>query len=443
MDIDLLTRPDPPSRSQWVIVFIVSVLIIFIIYHSKKSAPSLEAPAPKPSTASSTQPMHLPALAIQWAAHGKISADFEDRPIADVLHQIAQFIDLNMVISPAVRGRASLHWQSVEPKSALASLIHSQRLSHWEAGGIWFVTTHAEFMQRQEEELRLKKILEDTAPVATRLWQIHYAKADDLADIIQDTHHSLLSRRGQIRVDSRTNILCIREQISRFQELDALIRRLDVPVRQIRIEALLASVDSDFEQALGVQFHLGKNSAALSPGPYSLAAVKLADGSLLNVQLAALEKEGHAELISSPSLLTANLQTAFIESGEEIPYQETSANGATSVTFKKAVLSLKITPHLLPDDQILLQLQVNQDKPSAHIILGVPAINTRQIKTQVLVKAGQTIVLGGIFETNSEQVEQRIPFLGTIPWAGKLFSQNNEMLRKRELLVFVTPKIKW
>jgi type IV pilus assembly protein PilQ len=159
------------------------------------------------------------------------------------------------------------------------------------------------------------------------------------------------------------------------------------------------------------------------------------------VQLSALENEGHGELISSPSLFTANQQTASIESGEEIPYQEVSKSGATSVAFKKAVLSLKVTPQVMPDHQVMLELQVNQDKPSNRMVLGVPAISTRQMSTHILIKNGQTIVLGGIYESDKEAGQRRIPFLGKIPLVGLLFRHQNSVLRKRELLIFVTPKI--
>jgi type IV pilus assembly protein PilQ len=172
-----------------------------------------------------------------------------------------------------------------------------------------------------------------------------------------------------------------------------------------------------------------------------LSVLKLANGSFLDMQLAALENEGHGELISSPSLFTANQQTASIESGEEIPYQEVSKSGATGIVFKKAVLSLKVTPQIMPGNHVLLQLQVNQDKPNNRMVLGVPAISTRQISTHILVKSGQTVVLGGIYETNKEKGQQRIPFLGKIPIIGWLFGQRNVSENKRELLIFVTPKI--
>lgn len=304
-------------------------------------------------------------------------------------------------------------------------------------------------MQRTQEELKLQNMLAETAPLVSRLWQIYYAKADDIARMLEDNKNTLISKRGHVRIDVRTNIVYVRDTEDRIREINHLVQRLDIPVRQVLIEAHLASVDSDFERELGLHFSVAQTNVRENEAPpfsalntrYGLAVAKLADGSLLNVQLSALEREGRGELISSPSLFTANQQTASIEAGEEIPYQEMSDSGGTTVTFKKAVLSLKVTPQIMPENQVLLQLQVNQDKPNKRVVLGVPAINTRQISTNILVKSGQTIVLGGIYESNKEEDQQRIPFLGKIPLVGWLFRQQNISNNKRELLIFVTPRI--
>lgn len=316
-------------------------------------------------------------------------------------------------------------------------------------GNTWLILPHAELLRRQQDELKLQMSYEEMAILSTRIWQIHYAKADDIARLIQDSTTSLLSKRGHVRVDARTNSVCVQDTAEHLQEIAALIKRLDIPVQQVLIETKLASVDYDTERELGLNFSVQYPSDPVSPvqqltrAPkrYSLAVAKLADGSILDAQLSALENEGRGELISSPSLFTANQQTAQIESGEEIPYQEVSESGGTAVAFKKAVLRLKVTPQIMPGNRVLLQLQINQDKPSNRIVMGVPAINTRQIMTNVLVGNAETIVLGGIYESNHEQAEQRIPFLGKIPLVGWLFKQQNVTHSKRELLIFVTPKI--
>jgi type IV pilus assembly protein PilQ len=304
-------------------------------------------------------------------------------------------------------------------------------------------------LKHKEDAQKLTEAMNDSAQLTTRLWQIHYAKADDIARFLQDNAVSLLSKRGHVRVDARTNMLCIQELASHVRELERVIRQLDIPVKQVRIKARLASVDSDYERELGLNFSVKNPTPDGNPRTladtvttrFSLAVATLADGSLLDVALAAMENQGRGDLISSPSLFTSNQQTAVIESGEEIPYQEISLSGGTGVAFKKAVLSLKVTPQIMPGNRVLLQLSVNQDRPSSRIVLGVPAIATRQITTNVLVKNGQTLVLGGIYELNKESDVQRIPFLGKIPVIGLIFQQQNLKTNKRELLIFVTPTI--
>lgn len=371
-----------------------------------------------------------------------ISLDLQHVTIQDALHILAKFIHHNIVISPNVHGTTSLHLNQVPARQAFQSLLVSQELVQWRVNNVWLITTRAEWMKQKQEELKSQAVEDEVAPLVTRIWQIHYAKADEIMRLLSDNRQSFVSKRGHVRADKRTNIICIRDTEERIQEINSVILRLDIPVRQVLIEAHLASIDSDHERELGIDFSVQPPHYREVDGRgYSVAAIKLADGSLLDVKLSALEREGHGELISNPSLFTANQQTASIEAGEEIPYQEVSNSGGTAVTFKKAVLSLKVTPQIMPEEQVLLQLQVNQDKPNKRMVLGVPAISTRQISTHILVKSGQTVVLGGIYESNKEQEQQQIPILGKIPLVGWLFRQQNVATNKRELLIFVTPKI--
>lgn len=375
-----------------------------------------------------------------------ISFDVQNVSLQDALHLLAKFLHQNIVISSKITGTTSLHLNNMSKQEAFDLLLVSHDLMKKPIGNLWYVAPRDELIKREQEELKAHTILEETSPLVTRIWEIHYAKADDIAKFIQENNHSLLSKRGNVRVDVRTNSVCIQDIESHIIEIKRVLNQLDVPVQQIVIEARLASIDNDYERELGINFGI-KQSSDVSPikvtaaKRYSLAIAKLADGAELDVQLAALEKAGHGELISSPSLFTANQKTAYIESGEEIPYQEISESGGTAVSFKKAVLRLKVTPQILPRNKVLLQLQVNQDRPSSRIVLGVPAINTRQISTNVLISNGQTIVLGGIFESNHEQSEHRLPFFGKIPLVGWLFKQQNVTKNKRELLIFVTPRI--
>ncbi|MDR3478257.1 MAG: secretin N-terminal domain-containing protein [Gammaproteobacteria bacterium] len=382
----------------------------------------------------------------------KITLDIHNVDLPTTLRVLAKAMHINLVLSPAISGVVSLHWQAADAKTAFRLLLVSQGLSQWSNGDLWFVAPHRELIKRKNEALKLEEALIASAPLVSRTWQIRYAKAEDIAHLLQDDRYSLLTRRGGLRVDPRTNSLYVKDVASSLLLIAEFIQKFDKPVQQVLIEARLASVDSDFERELGVKFsvqnfNFSREKHGLPPESptaaprFSLAVATLANGSQLDVALSALEDEGRGELISSPSLFTANQQMASIESGEDIPYQETSANGATSVAFKKAVLSLKVTPQIMPNNKVLLQLKVNQDRPSSRIVLGVPAISTRQIETSVLVTNGQTLVLGGIYEVNKENGEQRIPFLSKIPLLGMLFQLRDYKENKRELLIFVTPKI--
>lgn len=371
-----------------------------------------------------------------------IAIDLQGVSVRDALQLIARQLNQNIIVSASVNGDVLLHIKDMSAIQAFDFILKSQGLSNLKEGNIWFIVPRNVLIQEKQDEWKQQQILIETEPLVTHIWQIRYAKAEDLSHLIQDGSHSLLSKRGFMQMDMRTNQICVRDIQENIFVIEKLIRRMDVPVKQVLIEARLASVDSDFERELGLHFSVQNGeSVDTEAGHYSLAVAKLADGSLLDVQLSALENEGHGELISSPSLFTANQQTASIESGEEIPYQEISRSGGTGVAFKKAVLSLKVTPQILPNEQVQLQLQVNQDRPSSHVVLGVPAITTRQISSNVLAKNGQTIVLGGIFESTKDDTTERLPFLSKIPVVGLLFQQKSKTENKRELLIFITPHI--
>ncbi len=375
------------------------------------------------------------------------SIDLQDVSLADVLHMIAKFDGQNVIVSRSVAGIISLHLHHVSARETFKLLLASHGLVSVSLGSVAFITLKDDWVKHEADQLKMQELKDTVAPLVTQVWQIHYARAQDISHLLGESGHSLLSRRGQVHIDKRTNSLCIQDTVDRIQQMALLIRRVDVPVQQVLIEAHLASVDSDFERNIGVHFSTQKKGITFS-GLGSAAAnatsdvlVAKLDSAFLTMQLNALESSGHGELISSPRLFTANQQTAAIESGEEIPYQEESANGGTMVMFKKAVLSLKVTPQILPGKKVLLQLQINQDKPSKLVVQGVPAISTRQLSTSILVRDGETVVLGGVYESNREHGVQAIPFLAKIPLLGFLFQQNDTIDNKRVLLIFVTPKI--
>jgi type IV pilus assembly protein PilQ len=377
-------------------------------------------------------------------AEKNITLDLQNVNLPDAIRILAKFLNLNLMLSPAVSGNISLHLHNAQPRAAFDLLLNSQGLAKTESGDVIFVAPRAELLNRREEDAKIHAAWLDSASLQLRIWQIHYAKAEDIAHLLQDGSASMLSVRGHARIDARTNVLLVQDTAPSLAHVQTLIQKLDVPVRQVRIKARLASVDSDFEQQLGITFTARETLLKAEhtlPHHFSLAIASLADGSTLDVALAAMENAGRGELISSPSLFTANQQMATIESGEEIPYQEVSLSGGTAVAFKKAVLSLKVTPQIMPGDKVLLKLQVNEDRPGNLMVQGVPTIRTRQIVTNVLIKNGQTLVLGGIYEINKENDEERVPFLGKIPVIGLLFKQQATKFSKRELLVFVTPQI--
>ncbi|EKD69882.1 MAG: type IV pilus (Tfp) assembly protein PilQ [uncultured bacterium] len=392
------------------------------------------------------------SMQFAFANDTTMSLKLQDANLADVIRQMARWLSLNVIVSSAIQGTASIELNHASSNAAFDLLLAAHDLGKWQYGNIIYIAPRDELIKRRQDQLKWQELSDEAAPLESQSWQLHYAKAQDIFAMLEGDRASLFSKRGHARIDARTNVIFAEDIHERIAIIARLIHQLDVPVQQILISARLVSVDSDYERELGVIFgvkvKLSSNEqnnnlklAANEIGGYSLAVARLADGSLLDVKLSALEKAGHANLISNPSLFTANQQLAAIESGEEVPYQEQSENGGTAVTFKKAVLGLKVTPQILPKNRVLLQLQINQDRPSNRMVQGVPTITTRQMITNVLVKNGETIVLGGIYETNRENGEQRLPFLSQIPFIGELFSERMTRENKRELLIFVTPTI--
>jgi len=363
----------------------------------------------------------------------KITLDLKNISIQDAIHRVAEKIHENIIISPAIHGMVSIQFKNMNAIEALDALLLSNQLAKWRIKHVWYIGKQAEILKYKEDALKFKTRWDETSALITRVWQIRYAKADTILAHLENHKNSLLSKRGLVRSDTRTNILYVKDTETHLSEIDRLIDRLDIPIKQMMIDATLVSMNCDVERDLGIQF------SAVTFDVFNIA--KLKESVLLKMQLSALEKEGHAEIISSPRLFTANLETASIESGEEIPYQEISESGVAGQQFKKAVLSLKVTPQIMPGNQVLLDIQVNQDQPNKREVLGVPAITTRQMRTHIMVKNGQTIVLGGIYEANKELEQQSIPFLGKIPLVGWIFRQQNGANTKRELLIFVTPSI--
>lgn len=379
-----------------------------------------------------------------------LSLQLESANLADTIRLVAKFLQINVILSPAISGSATLHLNNAPPQQTFDVLLESHGLAKWRRGNIWLIAPRGELIKQQQEEVKWQEIQLESESLLTRTWKVKYGNAEEIAHLLTGEQASFLSKRGKVYVDKRTNMICMRDVRTQIEEAERLIQYLDVPVPQVVIKARLVSIDNDFERELGIQFAVkskkeAEGSSAMphfsSAARYSLAVAKLADGSLLDVKLSALENEGHAELISTPTLFATNQQPALIEAGEEVPYQEVSESGGTAVTFKKAVLGLKVVPQVLPGNRVLLQLQINQDRPGDRMVMGVPTISTRQMMTNALLNNGETIVLGGIYEINKEQGQQRVPFVYRLPLVGELFRLKRTKERKRELLIFVTPSI--
>lgn len=380
-----------------------------------------------------------------------ISINIPELPLTDAIRLVASEAKINVVISGEVRGIAQLQTQHANPKEVLQTLLVTHDLVKMINGGVWYIAPRAVMAKQLQGEIDWGILQESAARLWHRSWRLRYARAADVMAMIKN-NDGVSSERGQVWMDMRTNLITARDTKERLNFLDEFIKKVDVPVQQVLIEARLVSIDQDAERQLGIEYTVQESNRSQQPYPstafrfasqgrYSFAVAHLPDGSLLDIKLAALEHAGRARLISSPSLFTANNQEAAIEAGEEVPYQEVSESGGTAVAFKKAVLGLKVIPQILPHQQVLLALKINQDRPSVRQVQGVPSINTRQIATNVQVKSGKTIVLGGIYEQDAEEGREMLPILGNIPIIGLLFTQQGKREHKRELLIFVTPKI--
>lgn len=410
----------------------------------------------------------------------RISLNFQNIQIRAVLQLLADFTGVNIVVSDKVNGNITLRLNDVPWDQALDIILTTQGLAKRESGNVVLIDTSADFTQRENGELKEQEAAKKLAPIRSDLLQINYAKATDIATMLKDKNNSLLSDRGVLSVDVRTNTIWLQDTGARIQEIRELVEKLDVPVKQVSIEARIVNMTKDCELDLGVRWGVSKPKhlsgtleganqlagptapanlpanvpiaerlnldllavpASGPPASVGIALAKLGSGVLLDLELSALESEDRAEIVASPRLMTTNQVPAVIKSGEDIPYQESTSSGATAVAFKQAVLSLKVTPQITPDGKLLLDLQINQDSDSGRRVQNVPIILTKSIETSVLVNNGQTIVLGGIYQQSKSNQIKRIPFLGTIPVLGNLFRSVDVKSSNDELLIFITPRI--
>ncbi|WP_455206340.1 type IV pilus secretin PilQ [Kaarinaea lacus] len=418
----------------------------------------------------------------------KLSLNFQDIEVRAVLQLIADFTGLNMVTSDSVKGNLTLRLKNVPWDQALDIILKTKGLAMRRSGNVILVAPTEEIAAREKLELEAKKSIETLEPLRSDIIQVNYAKAATIASILAAKGTGVLSERGSTTVDDRTNTIIAVDTADRLLDVRKLVARLDVPVRQVMIESRIVIADNNFAKDLGVKFgvtainnkstvtttsgsaegndtiiqqgiangtpipapvrvgsltdRLNINLPALPPAGTagSIAFAILGSNTLVDLELSALQIEGRGEVISNPRVVTANQQEAVIKQGSQIPYQEASSSGATSVSFKDAVLALKVTPQITPDERIILDLAINKDSVG-DIFNGVPSIDTKEVQTQVLIDNGATVVLGGVYEQAKNTGVSKVPFLGDLPFIGALFRSKTIKDEKNELLIFVTPKI--
>lgn len=420
----------------------------------------------------------------------KISLNFQNIELRSVLQIIADFTSLNLVASDNIQGNISLRLMNVPWDQALDIILKTKSLDKRQFGNILMVAPTNEIFELERSELESEQLLEKLAKLETAYFPINYAKAEDVAQLISGKN-KILSERGTASFDKRTNLLIIQDTAKKMKEIREVLKKLDSPVKQVLIEARIVRADTNFRKELGIRWGLSakrssnnyqigigdtspnateiitdgnvvtpKKQADISTAagdtgfnidlgladPSSiigLALAKLPGKTLVHLELSALESEGLLETVSSPKLITANKVPARIEQGQEIPYQESTSSGATNIAFKKAVLSLVVTPQITPDNKIILDINVTNDTPDFSNLVsdGVPVIDTQEVETQVLVDDSQTIVLGGIFTQVTNNSVERVPFLGDLPVIGQLFRKNVTRDDRSEFLIFITPKV--
>ena len=417
----------------------------------------------------------------------RISLNFQDIQVRAVLQLIADFTELNLVASDTVSGRITLRLQNVPWDQALELVLKTKGLDKRQVGNVLMVAPAAEIAERERQQIEANKQIAELAPLVSEFVRIRYANANDVVKLFgagSEDGGSLISPRGSVVVDQRTNSLIITDTALKLADIRDLLELVDIPVRQVMIEARIVIAQSDAAKNLGIEWGGGyldvNNDNVFSvsgdtdnvvnlnndvingsqptvdyPGALlvdlgvasnSGFAIGFASSDLfLTAELSALEQEGEGEVVSQPKVITGDKQEASIKSGTEIPYQESSASGETTTSFKDAVLALYVTPNITPDDRIMLDLQVNQDSVGELVPSGrggfIPSIDTTQLDTQVLVGNGETVVLGGVFKTEDIESINKVPFFGDIPYVGAFFRSETTSHKKTETLIFITPRI--
>jgi type IV pilus assembly protein PilQ len=413
----------------------------------------------------------------------RLSLNFQDIEVRAVLQLLADFTGLNMVVSDTVSGRITLRLKNVPWDQAMDIILKTKGLSMRRNDNVVLVAPTEEIAAREKLELESQQQIEELAPLRSELVQVNYAKAADLAALLKSSENKLISERGSVSIDTRTNTLLVQDTAAKLDEIRALVSELDIPIRQVLIESRIVIANNDYAKDLGVRLGVsgtGERDGDVFVGGGGLAgdldATGITGGTFINsggdnenllvnlpatapsgaanfilgklgtyllrLELSAMQMEGKGEVVSSPRVITSDQNEATIKQGVQIPYQEATSSGATSVSFKDAVLELTVTPSITPDDRVIMDLTVKKDSPDfSRAVLGVPPVDTRELTTSVLVDNGETVVLGGVFERTKTQGSERVPFFGDLPYVGFMFKQETTTDNNSELLIFITPKI--
>lgn len=412
----------------------------------------------------------------------KLSLNFQNIEVRAVLQVIADFTGFNIITSDTVTGNLTLRLKDVPWDQALDIIMQSKGLSQRKTGNVIWVAPAEELAAKEKALLEASQQIEDLEPIRTEVFTLKYQKADALKNILSDSKQKILSKRGSAVIDPRTNTLFVQDTAKHLQEVQDIINKTDIAVRQVLIESRIVIADSSLQKRLGSKFGYQKKGGSVSStgtlsgahnlentgniggtattttvdetkelsvnlpasgsglGTFAFSFLKLPWGLVLDLEISASEADSKSKVISSPRVVTANQQKATIDSGVEIPYQQSSSSGATNVSFKKATLTLEVTPSITPDDKISMELDIHKDSVG-DIFNGVPSINTRKVNTQVMVDNGETAVLGGVYEESKTDKLDKVPFMGDIPVLGNLFKRTTKDSSKSELLIFITPKI--
>ncbi len=417
----------------------------------------------------------------------RLSLNFQNVDVRSLLQVIADFTNLNIITSDSVQGSITLRLKDVPWDQALDIILQSKGLDMRKNGNVIIVAPRDELATKEKLELEARNQIADLEPLRTENFVVNYQKADDVRKLLVDEKQRLLSKRGSVVVDPRTNQLFVQDTAARLEEVRRLLARIDIPVPQVLIEARIVEADDKFSQNLGVRFgfaritngewinagagsafstgtgtgaggantiNIGNRSVTnpnfvnlpagtiggFQPGTFGLTLFNSSVTRLVNLEISALEADGRGKVVSSPRVITADKVKAIIEQGTEIPYQQATSSGATSISFRKAVLKLEVTPQITPEGAIFLDVKVNKDSRGQDTASG-PAIDTKNVQTQVLVENGGTVVLGGIYEQNERNTVTKVPLLGDIPVLGHLFKNRQRVNDRTELMIFITPRV--